>query len=345
MKSRILKITIGRPKRFAVLLILLLCSLNAVATQQLMERLEYGGQEYFIGIECKGLSRPLWYFPLNSYLKQEKINLIKRLQFYKKEMTSACWRCYVGYWSIRDDKFFLLRLDHDTYTLREKAKTYPLSVVNSDWKSPVFANWYTGSFWLCKCIAYEFYYLVPVYQVEIKQGKVLKVADFPHWLRDAAMKSEKMKKQLAVYREQNLKPYQAWDESLCQNFFRCIRRVKPGMTLAEVEENMKMFDPDGENFKAAKAMKVADSGADAVLRFYVFKLKKNAASKDDISLDLQFHTGKLKELRIGLNDKQKSESANKRQNAGNRRKIGFILPRRVLAIFHNCCSTVIKLNS
>jgi hypothetical protein len=139
--------------------------------------------------------------------------------------------------------------------------------------------------------------------VAIKQGKVLKVADFPHWLRDAAMKSEKMKKQLAAYREQNLKPYQAWDESLCQNFFRCIRRVKPGMTLAEVEERMKMFDPDGEHFKAAKAMRVADSGADGVLRFYVFKLKKNASSKEDIFFDLQFHSGKLKAMRIDFNDK------------------------------------------
>jgi hypothetical protein len=271
-----------------------------------MDKLEYDGQEYFIGIERKGLSRPLWCFPLNSYLKREKIALIKKLQAYQKGITSACWRGYVGDWSIRDDKFFLLRLNHDPYVSRGKARTYPLSVVNSDWKSPVFANWYTGSFWLCKRIAYEFHYIVPVYQVEIKQGKVLKVADFPHWLRDAAMKSEKMKKQLAAYREQNLKPYQAWDESLCQNFFRCIRRVKPGMTLAEVEENMKMFDPDGENFKAAKAMKVADSGADGVLRFYVFKLKKNAASKDDIFLGLQFHAGKLKELRIGLNGKDDS---------------------------------------
>jgi hypothetical protein len=268
-----------------------------------MERLEYGGQEYLIGIERKGLSRPLWYFPLDSYLKREKITLIKKLQPYQKGVTSACWRGYVGNWSIRDDKFFLLRLNHAPYISRGKAKTYPLNVVNPDWKSPVFADWYTGSFWLCKRTVYEFHYIIPVYQVAIKQGKVLKVADFPHWLRDAAMKSGKMKKQLAAYREQNLKPYQAWDESLCQNFFRYIRRVKPGMTLAEVEENMKMFDPDGENFKAAKAMKVADSGADGVLRFYVFKLKKNAASKDDIFLDLQFHAGKLKELRIGLNGK------------------------------------------
>ena len=150
---------------------MLLCSLNAVATEQVMERLEYGGQEYFIGVERKGLSRPLWYFPLNPYLKREEIILIKKLQAYQN-------------------------------TSRGQAKTYPLSVVNPDWKSPVLANWYSGSFWLCKRIAYEFHYVVPVYQVEIKQGKVLKVADFPHWLRDAAMKSEKMKKQLAAYRHQ-----------------------------------------------------------------------------------------------------------------------------------------------
>lgn len=286
-----------------LLTLLILGTLNAFATEQVMDKLEYDGQQYLIGVELKGLSRPLWHFPLETYLKQEKVPMWERLQPYRTGMTTACHRGYVADFLLKDSKLFLLRLNSDPY-IKQKAKEYPLNIVDLDWKSPVFANWYTGDFLLCKRIAYEFYNLVPVYNVQIKQGKVIKVTNFAHWLRSVAVTSEKMKKQLAAYRKQNLNPYQAWDEDLCQNFFRCFHRyrIKPGMTLSEIEDRLRMFDPDGEHIKVAKKVKIADSGADGVLRFYVFKLKKNTQSKEDVYIDILFKADKFKEVRIGIND-------------------------------------------
>ncbi len=87
LQCRIVRDAFSSSRFITVLLILLvLCSLNAIATEQVMDKLEYGGQNYLIGIESKGLSRPLWYFPLDSYLEREEITLRKRLQ----PLTSAC---------------------------------------------------------------------------------------------------------------------------------------------------------------------------------------------------------------------------------------------------------------
>ncbi len=276
---------------------LILSSLSVFATYQVEDELEYNGQQYFIGMQYKDYRCPIWYFPLESYIKQKKINLMKKFEPYGAGMCTACWRGYVGDYQIKDGKFFLLHLNMDPWA-EQGIKEYPLSIVNPKWKSPVFADWYTGSFLLCRRIAFEWHCLVPVYKVKIKQGKVQKIADSSHWLRNVAMKSERMKNQLAAYRKQKLKPYRGWDKNLCRDFFQCIDNVKPGMTLTEVEKNMKQFDLDNKYFKAAKKLKCF---ADGILRFYVFKLKKDTVSPEDIFLDLVFKADLLQKMRIVFN--------------------------------------------
>lgn len=121
-------------------------------TAQGMEVLIYKGEKYDMAS-----------LPLTSYPKEKNIKWEPRGFF------SACWRGYIGTWSIEDNKLYLLHI---------KSWGLPEEVINHifNGQEKVFAQWYTGT--LCiplgKMLHYVHLGFLSVYEkdlfLEIENG-------------------------------------------------------------------------------------------------------------------------------------------------------------------------------
>lgn len=121
-------------------------------TVQFEEELIYNGKRY-----------NMTSLPLTSYPKEKNIKWEPRGFF------SACWRGYIGTWSIEDNKLYLLRIE---------SLGIPEEVINHifNGQEKVFAQWYTGR--LCiplgEILHREYYGPPPVYEkdlfLEIENG-------------------------------------------------------------------------------------------------------------------------------------------------------------------------------
>lgn len=103
-------------------------SLDAFATAQIGEILEYEGKR-----------EEIYATPLESYFTADK----KRPEF--PVQSSGCWRGYVGLWSLKDNQLYLVSLHELDYESKDiLGKKIPLSLVFGSENSPVKADWFTG---------------------------------------------------------------------------------------------------------------------------------------------------------------------------------------------------------
>jgi hypothetical protein len=94
-----------------------------IMTAQIAESLRY-----------RGKTNSLWVLPLESYL--DRYN--NREAFAKTHRHTACFRGYIGYWEIADNKLFLNRIE----TL--DGEEYPLDSLFPRRQAPIFAEWFSG---------------------------------------------------------------------------------------------------------------------------------------------------------------------------------------------------------
>lgn len=92
-------------------------------TAQIAESLRYRGNV------CS-----LWTLPLESFLDQSN----RRNIFAKVHRHTACFRGYVGYWEISDNKLFLNRIE----TL--DGENFPHDSLFPQASTPIFAEWFSG---------------------------------------------------------------------------------------------------------------------------------------------------------------------------------------------------------
>jgi len=117
-------------------LIFVFCALfpaTALATSQIREYVVYKGQEERMASE-----------PLEAYFDAEH----PRPDNVLRGSCSACWRGYVGYWEIRGDRLFLVRLDE--CHCKDSEADIPLGAVFPGQTGPIFAEWFTGTLVLTK---------------------------------------------------------------------------------------------------------------------------------------------------------------------------------------------------
>lgn len=90
-------------------------------TAQAREILIYKGKRYGMATE-----------PLEPYIETNNI------QFNPESICSACWRGYIGTWSIEDNKLYLIDIDTDN-----NGKKVGLEYLFPN-QEKVFAEWFTG---------------------------------------------------------------------------------------------------------------------------------------------------------------------------------------------------------
>ncbi len=122
--------------------ILTLLATNAVATPQVPDVLCYRTQTHLIHPS-----------PLTDYILDAMQDWsFDQMQSWDTNLTmsTACYRGFVAEWEIRDDKLFLLSLRRPHAWLdEERDPEIHLSALNSSWKAPVHADWFSG-------VLYEF---------------------------------------------------------------------------------------------------------------------------------------------------------------------------------------------
>ncbi len=110
-----------------LLISILLSASSAFATAQFSELLDYNGT-----------TEKMFSVPLESYFSHEN----PKPEAFIKNQCTACWRGYIGKWTIEDGYLYLVAL----YECCERnPKGFPLESVTPQWKSPVKATWYTGT--------------------------------------------------------------------------------------------------------------------------------------------------------------------------------------------------------
>lgn len=94
-------------------------------TRQIAEKLAYNGQKYELHTE-----------PLSLYLDKHPIERTGDTYI----VSTACWRGYVGHWTIEDDKLYLVELD-DFDVFR------PGHIMGNLFpgQEKVFAEWFSGT--------------------------------------------------------------------------------------------------------------------------------------------------------------------------------------------------------
>lgn len=92
-------------------------------TAQIAESLRHRGRDF-----------SLWTLPLESFLDLSN----QRKAFAKVHRHTACFRGYVGYWEISDNKLFL----NSAETL--DGENFALDSLFSNTRAPIFAEWFSG---------------------------------------------------------------------------------------------------------------------------------------------------------------------------------------------------------
>lgn len=123
-------------KKLALLIIGFACYTLAFATAQMSELITYNGK-------CYGM----FSLPLEEHTRIDSIRA-----HIPDKWTTALYRCYRGYWSIKNDSLFLDSIGVPTHGGLRK---YDISKDLGSAK-PVFASWFTGSLHLIggKCVFY-----------------------------------------------------------------------------------------------------------------------------------------------------------------------------------------------
>jgi len=165
---------------------LMLCGCLLVqATSQIPDRVEYNGTDFNLGRSPFFDSET---YPLEKYFEQN--DTLKKNVFweYRGAVSSNCWRGYVAQWQIKDDKLFLLDFSFypsvkedkkgDLFAQKKQPKNI-LSLLNKDWKSPVFAEWFNGEMILSDTKKWE------VYLLTIKEGIVTEIIPLEEALKFA----------------------------------------------------------------------------------------------------------------------------------------------------------------
>ena len=85
----------------------------------------------------RGEKLKLYYDPLEDYLK----TAIMPFRFHAE--CSACWRGYIGTWTIKQDKLYLISLDGEIETA-SGVETVDLTALFPECQDGVFADWFSG---------------------------------------------------------------------------------------------------------------------------------------------------------------------------------------------------------
>jgi hypothetical protein len=145
---------------------LVLCTSAAFATNQIEETVTYDGMGWTIhSLEAGG--HYAWpYFPFEAYLKNKGLVFRSVVESaFKKQshvftnrcgviikpqigFCTACSRGYVAKWEIEENKLFLVEIGDMMQKFQRPSsqpalESYPLSIFDPNWKSPVFADWVT----------------------------------------------------------------------------------------------------------------------------------------------------------------------------------------------------------
>lgn len=187
--------------KYALLILFLLAPL-CLATEQVSDVVEYKGKVYQLVryVENEHEKRYFWIFPLEEYVNPDGVKLdgnnISLIYPELKMRDTACYRGYIGLYSLKDHNFYLNKLiartDYNERISQVKkdkmsyqdfyafAPSVPLERVNPQWKSPVLANWFSGKIYLADVdVALRHSRLVenPQYEVEIKNGEVVSITE------------------------------------------------------------------------------------------------------------------------------------------------------------------------
>ena len=130
-------------------------------TLQIAEKLTYNGKKYDLHTE-----------PLKSYLYKHPIERPIRTRTF----STACWRGYVGHWTIEDDKLYLVELD-----CLELPPRNALDDIFSG-QQKVFAEWFSGTIHTFSDKMYMYL------EFKIEKGHLVEVLE-----KESKYKSEYMK--------------------------------------------------------------------------------------------------------------------------------------------------------
>ena len=117
-------------------------------TRQIAEKLTYNGKEYELHTE-----------PLRAYLYEHPIESTNDTYI----VSTNCWRGYVGYWAIEDDKLYLVELD-----CLELPRRNALDALFPG-QQKVFAEWFSGT--IRTTLDEKYMYL----EFKIEKGKLIEV--------------------------------------------------------------------------------------------------------------------------------------------------------------------------
>jgi hypothetical protein len=142
------------------------CASAAFATNQIEETVTYDGIEWTIRYLEAGGHYAWPYFPFEDYLKDNGLAFRSVVNSaYKKQshvftnrcgviiepqigFCTACSRGYVAKWKIEENKLFLVEIGDMMQKFQipnspPALESYPLTIFDPNWKSPVFADWVT----------------------------------------------------------------------------------------------------------------------------------------------------------------------------------------------------------
>jgi len=309
--------------RKLLLICLMLCGcLLLRATEQVHDKIEYDGINFTLSVNWGKPDEDIrvgWLFPLEEYFKQNNVSMRNAFRKYSASRTTNCHRGYIGQWQIKDGKLFLLgislypsfeeierMLGKDEKSTRERP-TPPenvLGLINENWESPVFAEWFSGDKVLLTTPAYG---AIAVYQVAVKEGMVTDITPLNTWLADAVPNMEKMFKKnwdenqayttKAVYRvttaegsvktekmydieddglEERLKnkPFFLLSNAKMSDFRIALRKLNPGMDSLEVEAIFK------EVFEEVPVRKEMYNSGRFDIRYYVLSNMKTQKTRE-----------------------------------------------------------------
>lgn len=256
-------------------LLLGVASFSLFATAQVKERIEYRGEDYRIAVFSHNLIRE--HCPLESYMPESAliICLNPRIEY----SSTGCWRQYVGDWRIESDRLFLICLNQ--FGGEKKKEVFPLSAVNQNWSSPVLAEWYSGTFLLCKYFEYCFSD-IPVYKVEVRNGIVWKVVKSAHPLCEVVAVWPEITRRLALAEKSPSKPFFVATDDVFYSLFRKMKySALINFTFARQKQTwaLELLNPLEE---------LTGEMDFSVLRVYLLKNKKECQSERDIALDFIF---------------------------------------------------------
>ncbi len=117
-------------------------------TRQIAEKLTYNGKEYELHTE-----------PLRAYFYEHPIESTNDTYI----VSTNCWRGYVGYWAIEDDKLYLVELD-----CLELSRRNALDALFPG-QQKVFAEWFSGT--IRTTLDEKYMYL----EFKIEKGKLIEV--------------------------------------------------------------------------------------------------------------------------------------------------------------------------